>query len=98
MPKINSLLFIELKSELLESLQGKYTNDPSYSKVWSDAQMRGSSHSNGSVNASSTQGSALSEDELMQWRNFYIKDGYMLHKGRVCVPMNIATHSVPNFL
>ena len=34
MPKINLLLFTELKRELLESLWGKCEQDSSYSKVW----------------------------------------------------------------
>ena len=52
MPEINSLLFTELKSELLESLIGKCKQDSSYSKVWNHVQMRGPFHLNGSVPSS----------------------------------------------
>ena len=65
MLEINLLLFTELKSEFLESLQGKYTNDPSYSKMRSHAQMRGLNNFNDSVNVSFTLDSSLSQDELM---------------------------------
>ena len=60
MPEINSLLFTELKCKLLESLRGKCEQDSSYSKVWNYVQMRGLSHSNGSVPSSSTHGSSFS--------------------------------------
>ena len=33
MPKINSLLFMEIKSDFLASLKGKYEHDKAYSKV-----------------------------------------------------------------
>ena len=89
MPEINSLLFTELKSELLESLRGKCKQDSSYSKVWNHVQMRGPSHSNGSVPSSSTHGSSLSQDELQRWKKISIDDGYLLHKGRVCVPLDL---------
>ena len=36
--------------------------------------------------ANSTQSSSPSNDELNRWKNFTIDDGYLLHKGRVCVP------------
>ena len=91
MPEINSLLFTESKSELLESLRGKCEQDSSYSKVWNHVQMRGPSHSNGSVPSSSPHSSYLSQDELQQWKNFSIDDGFLLHKGRVCVPLDIDT-------
>ena len=38
--------------------------------------------------ANSTQGSSPSNDELNQWKNFTIDDGYLLHKGRVSVPLD----------
>ena len=89
MPKINLLLFTELKNELLESLRGKCKQDSSYSKVWNHVQMRGPSHSNGSVPISSTHSSSLSQDELLRWKKNSIDDGYLLHKGRVCVPLDL---------
>ena len=60
MPAINSLLFTELKSNLLESLRGKCKQDSTYSKVWNHVLMRGPSHSNGSVPSSSTHGAKAS--------------------------------------
>ena len=89
MSEINSLFFTELKSKLLESLRGKCEQDSSYSKVWNHVQMRGPFHSNGSVPSSSTHGSSFSQDELQQWKKFSIDDGYLLHKGRVCVPLDL---------
>ena len=51
--------------------------------------MRGPSHSTGSVPISSTHSSSLSQDELQRWKFFSIDDGYLLHKGRVCVPLDL---------
>ena len=54
--------------------------------------MRGPSHSNGSVHDdTSTHGSPLMRDELTRWKHFSIKHGYLLHKGRVCVPLDLDT-------
>ena len=65
MSEINSLSFTELKSEFLESLQGKCEHDQSYATVWSKVKMRGPSHSNGSVHDdTSTHGSPPMSDEL----------------------------------
>ena len=91
MPEINLLLFTELKSELLESLRGKCEQDLTYSKVWNHVKMRGPSHSNGSVSSSSTYSSSLSQDELQLMEKFLHHDGYLLHKGRVCVPLDLDT-------
>ena len=96
MPEINLMLFTELKSDLLESLRGKCEQDSTYSKVWNHVLMRGPSHSNGSVPSSSTHSSSLSQDELQRWKIFSIDDGYLLHKGRVCVPLIGLRHSAPN--
>ncbi|NHV87501.1 hypothetical protein HA385_23185, partial [Escherichia coli] len=30
----------------------------------------------------------MSTDELNQWKHFTIDQGYLLHKGRVCVPQD----------
>ena len=35
-----------------------------------------------------TQDSPLLSDELQRWKNFSIDNGYLLHKGRVCVPQD----------
>ena len=49
--------------------------------------MRDPSHSNaGSILSSSTLSSPPLSDELQRWKNFSIQDGYLLHKGRICVP------------
>ena len=92
MPELNSLSFTEFKSEFLESLRGKCEHDQSYTTVWSKVKTRGPSHSNGSVHDdTSTHSSPLMSDELMRWNIFTIDDGYLLHKGRVCVPSDLDT-------
>ena len=88
MLEINLLLFTELKIELLESLRGKCEQDSSYSKLWNHVQMRGPTHSNGSLPISFTHSSSLSQDELQRWKKISIDDGYLL-KGRVCVPLDL---------
>ena len=50
---------------------------------------KGSLTSHKSVDEGATLSSTLSSDELNRWKNFSIQDGYLLHKGRVCVPMDI---------
>ena len=49
MPQVNSLAFIEIKSEFLESLRGKCAQDESYEKVWSIVSRRDPSHSSSFV-------------------------------------------------
>ena len=88
MPQINSLSFMEIKSEFLESLRGKWAQDESYEKVWNVVSLRGPSHSE----LSSTQGSTLDDEaKHNRWKKVSIDDGYLLHKGRVCVPRDIDT-------
>ena len=88
MPQINSLAFTKIKSEFLESLRGKCAHDQSYEKVWNVVSLRDPIHSE----LSSTQGSTLvNEAEHNRWKHFSIDDGYLLHKGRVCVPRDIDT-------
>ena len=41
MPELNSLLFTELKSKFLDSIQGKCEHDQSYATVWSKVKLRG---------------------------------------------------------
>jgi hypothetical protein len=91
MPEINSLAFTELRSELLDSLKGKCEHDQSYEHVWKAVERRDPSHSNSSVDDTSTPSSTLTSDELTRWKNFSIEDGYLLHKGRVCVPSDSDT-------
>ena len=91
MPEINSLSFTELRSDFLDSLKGKCEHDQSYDKVWQAVERRDPSHSNSSVYNTSTPSSTLSSDELIRWKNFSIQDGYLLHKGRVCVPSDSDT-------
>ena len=64
MPKINSLSFTELRSELLESLKDKCEHDQSYAKVWQAVVRRDPSHSLSSVDEAATLSSTLSSDEL----------------------------------
>ena len=54
--------------------------------------MRGPSHSNGSVHYdTSTHSSPLMRDELKRWKHFSIDHGYLLNKGRLCVPLELET-------
>ena len=87
MPEINSLAFTKITSDFLDSLKGLCEHDKAYSKVWSHVKMRDPSHSNAaSVPGSSTPSSPPLSDELKRWKNFSIQSGYLLHKGRMCVP------------
>ena len=88
MPKINSLAFIEIQSDFLNLLKSICEHDKAYSKVWSHVKMRDPSHYNTASAISSSTHSSPSCEELQRWKNFSIEDGYLLHKGRVCVPMD----------
>ena len=59
--------------------------------MWQAVIRRDPSHSNGSVDDTPTPSSTLSSDELNRWKHFSIQDGYLLHKGRVCVPLDSDT-------
>ena len=74
MPKVESLSFTELRSDLLTYLRGKCEYDRVYSKVWNI------------VKGNDPSPSFLSSDKLNQWKNFTIDDGYLFHKGGLCVP------------
>ncbi|KAI5061830.1 hypothetical protein GOP47_0022369 [Adiantum capillus-veneris] len=102
MPQINSLAFMEIKSGFLESLRVKCAQDQSYAKGWSALLKRDPSHSHVSVQLdqhvstcpdknSNTQSSTPTQEELKRWKNFSIDDGYLVHKGRVCVPKDSNT-------
>lgn len=49
------------------------------------------SHSDVNEDVHFTHGSPLTSDELNRWKNFTIDNGYLLHKGRVCVPSDLDT-------
>ena len=85
MLEIESLSFTELRSDLLTSLRGKCEHDQVYDKVWNMVKRRDPSPLE-AYDANFTQDSSPSNDELNRWKNFTINDGYLLHKGRVCVP------------
>ena len=34
----------------------------------------------------------------MRWKHFSIDDGYLLHKGRVCVPLDLDTHGAKSYM
>ena len=89
MPEVESLSFTELRSDLLASLHGKCKHDPAYGQVWKVVTRRDPSPIPSANDARSTQDSPLSSDELTRWKNFTIEQGYLLHKGRVCVPQDI---------
>ena len=84
---IESFSFTKLRSDLLTSLRGKCEHDQVYNKVWNMVKRRDLSPLN-AYDANSTQSSSPSNDELNRWKNFTIDDGYLLHKGRVCVPQD----------
>ena len=88
MPEVESLSFTELRSDLLASLQGKCEHDPAYGQVWKMVKRRDPSPTPSADDAKSTHDSPLSSDELNRWKNFTIDQGYLLHKGRVCVPQD----------
>ena len=89
MPEVESLSFTELRSDLLASIQGKCEHNPAYGQVWNLVIIRRDPSPNPSTNAvDSTQDSPLSSDELNRWKHFSIDQGYLLHKGRVCVPQD----------
>ena len=86
MPEVESLSFTELRSDLLASLQGKCEHDPAYGQVWKVVTRRDPSPTPSADGETSTHDSPLSSDELTRWKISTIKHGYLLHKGRVCVP------------
>ena len=88
---VNMLSFTQLKSGFLESLKGKNTNDSAFSKVWSFILERDpcSSPIMGDDHSSSTLKSSLSSDALNRWKHFSIDQGYLMHKGRMCVPSDL---------
>ena len=88
MPEIDSLAFMEIQSDFLNSLKGLCEHDETYSKVWSHVKMRDPSHYNMASATSSSTHNSPSCEELQRWKNFSIEDGYHLHKGRVCVATN----------
>ena len=92
MPEINSLAFTKIKSEFLDSLKGLCEHDETYSKVWRHVVMRDPSHyiadSVAHNDASSSPRSLPNKEELQRWKNFSISDGYLLHKVRICVPLD----------
>ena len=80
---INELSFTRFNSDLLESLRGKCQVDPAYSKIWETIQRGDPEKEVSNENEAST--GAL---DGFKWKNFAIDDGYLLYKGRVCVPRN----------
>ena len=89
MPEVESFSFTELRSDLLASIQGKCEHDdPTYGQVWNLVIRRDPSPNPSTNEVNSTQDSTLSSDELNRWKHFSIDQGYLLHKGRVCVPQD----------
>ena len=88
MPEVESLSFTESRSDLLASIQGKCEHDQAYGLVWKMVTKRDPSPKPSADDAMSTQDSPLSSDELNRWKHFTIDQGYLLHKGRVCVPQD----------
>lgn len=81
MPMINELRFTRFNSDLLESLRGKCQVDPAYSKLWETIQKRDPEEEVSNEHEAST-----GAFDGFKWKNFAIDDGYLLYKGRVCVP------------
>ena len=97
MPEVESLSFKELRSDLLASLQGKCEHDQAYGQVWNMVKRRDPSPPPIANDAMSTHDSPLTSDELNRWKNFTIDNGYLLYKGRICVPQDTDTRR-PNTL
>ena len=91
MPEVESLSFTELRSDLLASLQGKCEHDQAYGLVWNMDKRRDPSPTPSANDAMSTHDSPLTSDELNRWKNFTIDNGYLLYKGRICVPQDTDT-------
>ena len=96
---INELSFTQFSSDLLESLKGKCQVDPAYSHIWEaiengDPNERASIegtlenvHQEGtSEDVHQEEGASGVAQSGFKWKNFSIDDGYLLYKGRVCVP------------
>ena len=92
MPKIESLSFIVLKNDFLETIKGKSEHDPHYTKVWQMVLKRDPSSpiiekGAQAYNATTTpQNSHKDSDEFNCWKHFSINDGHLLQKGWICVP------------
>ena len=67
MPKIQSLSFIKLKSNSMESLKGKCDHNHVYVKVWNMVKRRNDSPLDAN-NAIFTQKSPLTSDVLNCWK------------------------------
>ena len=93
MPEVESLSFTELRSDLLASLQGKCEHDQAYGQVWNMVKRRDSSPTPSANDAMSTHDSPITSDELNRWKFFIIDNGYLLYKGRICVPEDTDTGS-----
>ena len=92
MLEIESLSFIEIKSSLLDSLRNQYEHDQSFKEVWKSVLRRDPSPMDSAQSVANdvtlTQASTATSDEMQQWKNFFINQGLLLHKGRVCVPLD----------
>ena len=92
MPEIESLSFTEIKSSFFDSFRGQYEHDQSYKEVWKsilrrDPSPMGSAHSVAN-DATTTQASTATSNEMQRWKKISINQGLLLHKGKVCVPLD----------
>ena len=90
-PMINELSFTQFSSDLLESLKGKCQVDLAYSTIWEaiengDPIVRASTEEGTSQDVHIEDGVPGVTHMGFKWKNFAIDNGYLLYKGRVCVP------------
>ena len=92
MPEIESLSFTEIKSSLLNSLRGQCEHDQSYKEVWKSVLRRDPSPMDSAHlvanNATTTQASTATSNEMQRWKIISIHQNLLLHKGKLCVPLD----------
>ena len=87
MPIVSELSFTQFKSNFLESLRGKCEFDPHFSEIWKAIKIRDSIGKEAFTEESQGNGDTPQVGEQgLKWKKYTIKDGYLLYKGRVCVP------------
>ena len=89
MPIVSELTFTQFKSNFLESLWGKCEFDSHFSEIWKAIKIRDPTEKEAFTEES--QGNCDTQqagEQALKWKKYTIKDGYLLYKGRVCVPDN----------
>ena len=90
MLEVESLSFTKIKISLLDNLRGQYEHDQSYKEVWKSVLRRDPSPMDSAQlvanNATPTQASTATSNEMQRWKKNSTTQGLLLHKGTVCVP------------